>query len=181
MQWKEISKKTVYENPWIEVSESEVLTPKGKKEIYGKVHFKKKTVGILPIIDENKTILVGQHRFPTDSYSWEIPMGGVDLDEVPLDAAKRELKEETGIVADKWVKFLHLETSNSVSDEEAIVFYCHTISMVEQNPDDAEILEMKILDFNESLKKVNRREIKDAVSIAAILKMNLILDNNNLG
>ncbi|MBT8191261.1 MAG: NUDIX hydrolase [Bacteroidia bacterium] len=177
MQWKEISKRTVYENPWIEVSESEVLNPNGKKDVYGKVHYKKETVGIIPVTRENKTILIGQHRFPTQSYSWEIPMGGVEPEEESLIAAKRELKEETGIVADEWVELLNLETSNGITDERVKVYYCNVMRFEENRPDETENLKMQILDFDEVFKMVMNGEIVDAISVAAILKMKILFED----
>ncbi len=178
MHWKEISNKTVYENPWIKVTESEVLNPNGKKGIYGKVHYKKVTVGIIPILKGDQTILIGQHRFPTQTFSWEIPMGGVEIGEDPLSAAKRELKEETGIVAEKWIELLKLETSNSVTDEKVVVFYCEAIHFEESKPEKSEMLKMQTLEFKEVLSKLLKGEIKDAISVASILKMKLIFDKS---
>ena len=178
MNWKELSNKTVYENRWIKVSESEVLDPNGKKTVYGKVHYNKITVGIIPIFDDNKTILIGQHRFPTKSYSWEIPMGGAEIGENPLRAAKRELLEETGIVGKDWVELLNLETSNCVTDEKVIIYYCKVKYIQESNPDNTELLEMQILNFNEVVSKIENGEIKDSISVASILRMKLLIDKS---
>jgi 8-oxo-dGTP pyrophosphatase MutT (NUDIX family) len=176
MNWKELSNKTVYENPWIRVSESEVLDPKGEKAVYGKVHYKKITVGIIPIFSGNKTILIGQHRFPTKSYSWEIPMGGAENGETPLRAAKRELLEETGIVGEDWIELLNLETSNSVTDEKVVVYYCKVKLFEESNPENTELLKIQKLGFNEIVNKIEDGEIVDAISVASILRMKLIID-----
>ena len=100
--WITKASKVVYENPWIKVTHNDVLNPAGKLGIYGSVSFKNIAVGILAIDEEGYIYLVGQYRYAIDSYSWEIPEGGCPIAKDPLDAAKRELKEETGIIANKW-------------------------------------------------------------------------------
>ena len=94
--WKTLSGKRIYENPWIRLDEYQVINPSGGKGIYGKVSFKGKAVGIIPVDDEMNTWLVGQYRYTLEEYSWEIPMGAVPHDETYENGALRELKEETG-------------------------------------------------------------------------------------
>lgn len=74
--WKTKTIKEIYQNPWIKIEEHQVVIPNGKEGIYGKVFFKNKALGIIPIDEECNTWLVGQYRYPLDEYSWEIPMGG---------------------------------------------------------------------------------------------------------
>src|SRR5450631_3051070 len=100
--WTILSEKSIYENAWINVSEFDVINPKGGKGIYGKIHFRKVAVGALPLDEDFNTYLVGQYRFPLNEYSWEIPEGGGEFTESPLDTAKRELLEETGLTAKEW-------------------------------------------------------------------------------
>jgi len=94
--WKTISGKIVYDNPWINLTEYQVITPAGTPGIYGKVHFKNIAIGIIVLDEEGNTYLVGQYRFPLNEYSWEIPEGGCPQGTDYLASAKRELKEETG-------------------------------------------------------------------------------------
>ena len=102
--WTTHTTREVYANPWISVTEHDVTNPGGGKGLYGKVHFKAFAIGIIPLDQEHNTWLVGQYRYPLDEYSWEIPMGGGALDVPILDSAKRELKEETGLIAEKWTE-----------------------------------------------------------------------------
>tara|TARA_B110000503_G_scaffold141677_1_gene235899 strand:- start:6098 stop:6397 length:300 start_codon:yes stop_codon:yes gene_type:complete len=95
------------ENPWKTLK---------KNTVYGTVAFQNIAVGIIPIDKDNCTYLVGQFRFPLNAYSWEIPEGGCVLNTDPLTTAKRELKEETGIVAKNWDELQTIHTSNSVTD-----------------------------------------------------------------
>src|ERR1700760_2874642 len=102
--WQITSSEEIYDNPWINVTEYQVINPSGNPGIYGKVHFKNRAIGIVPLDDEMNTYLVGQYRFVLGAYSWEIPEGGAPLGSDPLDTAKRELLEETGLKASKWTK-----------------------------------------------------------------------------
>lgn len=141
--WTIISSSQVYDNKWICVTAYEVLNPSGGEGIYGKVHFKNLAVGVVPIDDEGHIYLVGQFRFPLDQYSWEIPEGGCALDEAPVDAAKRELKEETGIEAQHWEKILDMHLSNSVSDETGFIFLASGLKFFKAEPEGTEQITVK--------------------------------------
>lgn len=110
--WKTLRVKLMYENDWIILDEHQVINPNGNKGIYGKVRFKNKAIGIIPLDDNQNTWIVGQYRYTLDEYSWEIPMGGGPLNEDILQSAKRELLEETGLVAGHWTNILRIHTSN---------------------------------------------------------------------
>src|SRR3569623_588334 len=114
--WKVTSEKAVYDNKWINVTEYQVINPSGNPGIYGKVHFKNRAIGIVPLEADQNTYLVGQYRFTINQYSWEIPEGGGPLNEDPLHAAKRELLEETGLGAHNWTPIQTMYLSNSVTN-----------------------------------------------------------------
>ena len=116
------SRRVAYENPWITVWHDEVTRPDGNPGIYGVVHFANLAVGVVAIDDDDRIVLVGQHRYPLEHESWEIPEGGVALDEDPVVGAQRELREETGLAAATWRELCRLEMSNSVTDETAVLF-----------------------------------------------------------
>jgi hypothetical protein len=127
--WKIIDQETIYDNPWINVTEYRVINPSGGKGIYGKVHYKNTAIGIVPLDEEFRIWLVGQYRFPLNQYSWEIPEGGGAAGEDPLIAAQRELREETGLVAREWTRLFGMHLSNSVSDELAIIYLARDLDM----------------------------------------------------
>ena len=173
--WQTLSTKKIYDNPWIKVSESDVINPSGGKGIYGVVSFKNKAIGIIPVDDEGYTYLVGQYRYPLNEYSWEIPEGGGPLNEEPLEAAKRELKEETGFDASVWTKICRIHTSNSVTDEEGFLFMAQGLSAGESKPEETEELHVKKIHMKEAVDMVMRDEITDSMSIAGILKVARIM------
>jgi 8-oxo-dGTP pyrophosphatase MutT (NUDIX family) len=168
--WKIVQEEIKYDNPWIRVSEFDVINPSGNKGIYGKVHFKNIAIGILPIDSEGYTYLVGQFRFPLEQFSWEIPEGGGKMDIDPLISAKRELLEETGLIADYWEPFLELHLSNSVSDEKALVFYASGLRQDIASPEETEQLDIKKIHINDAIDMVMKGEITDSISAAALLK-----------
>jgi len=170
--WKTLSTRQVYENDWIKIEEDRVINPAGGDGIYGKVHFKNKAIGIVPLDHENNTWLVGQHRYVLNEYSWEIPEGGCPLGTLPLDSAKRELREETGISASRWQQLMRFHTSNSVTDEEGFIFLAEELSFGENELEDTEAdLVVKKLPFKEALEMVMNGEITDSMSVAGILKV----------
>lgn len=168
--WKEVSKKVVYDNSWIRVEDHRVINPAGENGIYGKVHFKNTALGIIPVDDEGNTWIVGQYRYPLDQYSWEIPEGGGPINEDMLESAQRELREETGLMADKWTEVQRLHLSNSVSDEEGIIFLAEELTMGTPDPEPSESdLQVKKLPFADALKMILKGEITDSLSVAGIL------------
>jgi 8-oxo-dGTP pyrophosphatase MutT (NUDIX family) len=173
--WKIKTTEQVYENKWIRVTEHQVINPSGNDGIYGVVHFKNTAVGVLPLDDENNTWLVGQFRFTLNKYCWEIPEGGAPLGEDPLDGAARELEEETGLRASKYSKIIDMHLSNSVSDEYAVVYLAQGLTQHTAMPEDTEQLATRKLPFEEAYQMVLRGEITDSMSVAAILKVKLIL------
>ena len=178
--WKVIAEKSIYDNPWISVHEFDVINPGGGKGIYGKVHFKSMAVGVVPLDVEMNTFLVGQYRFPLNAYSWEIPEGGGAFGISAVDSAKRELLEETGLVAEKWTEILTMHLSNSVSDEIAIIFLAQQLETRIAMPEETEELQIKKLPFEEAYQMVEKGLITDSMSVAAIQKIKLMLADGRL-
>jgi len=168
--WKINSERIVYENNWIRVYHYDVINPGGGAGIYGKVHFRNTAIGVIPIDDEGYTWLVGQYRFTLDAYSWEIPEGGSPEGTLPLDSAKRELLEETGLVASDWTEILKMHLSNSVSDELGFAYIARGLEQREAEPEETEQLSLRRMPFREAYGMVLNGAITDSLSIAAILK-----------
>jgi len=167
--WKTLSSETVYENAWLELSHRDVINPSGNKGIYGLVKFKNQAIGVIPVDSDGNIYLVGQYRYAIDEYSWEIPEGGGALNADPLDAAKRELKEETGLLASKWTKLARIHTSNSATNEEGFLFIAEELTQDQAEPEDTEDLQVWKLPLKEAVEMVMRSEITDSLSVAGIL------------
>lgn len=168
--WKALDSRVVYENPWIRVREDRVRRPDGAEGIYGVVETRIAT-GVVALTEDDQVYLVGQWRYPFDAYSWEIPEGGTDPGEAPLAAAKRELEEEAGVVAEEWEQLggeFHL--SNCFSSEVAVVYLARGLTKTNTNPDPTEQLEIVTRPFDEVLRMVDDGEITDSVTIVAMLR-----------
>ena len=169
--WQLKTSKNIYDNPWLQLDEDEMINPSGGISHYGKIHFKNIALGIIPLDEDNNTWLVGQYRHVPDCYSWEIPMGGGPLNIDPLESAKRELKEETGLSAEHWQELMRLHTSNSVTDERGIVYVARGLSAGETEFGETEDLQIIQLPFDEAVARVMSGEISDAISVASLLAL----------
>jgi 8-oxo-dGTP pyrophosphatase MutT (NUDIX family) len=178
--WTITSEKTIYNNPWINVTEYQVINPSGNPGIYGKVHFKNMAIGVLPLDDEMNTYLVGQYRFALNQYSWEMPEGGAPEGTDPLESAKRELLEETGLKATQWTEIQRMHLSNSVSDELSIIYLARGLAQFEAEPEDTEQLIVNKVPFAEVYRMVCDGIITDSITVAAVLKVQLLLSENRL-
>ncbi len=173
--WVKTGRRKIYDNPWIRVEEDQVLRPNGTPGIYGHVHMKNKAIGIIPLDNAAHTWLVGQYRYTLNEYSWEIPTGGGPLQDDILYSAKRELREETGLSAQKWTNILRIHTSNSITDEEGFIFLAEDLTEGKPEFDETEVLKIVKIPFAEALAMVTENAITDALSIAGILKLSRIL------
>ncbi|MEO0468828.1 MAG: NUDIX hydrolase [Bacteroidota bacterium] len=171
--WTKLSSEVIYDNPWIKLTEFQVLSPGGVPGIYGTAHFKNLAVGVVPL-EGDMVWMVGQYRFPLDEYSWEIVEGGCPQGESPLETAKREMLEETGLRAEKYEKLLEMHLSNSVSDEWAIIYLATGLTEGEAEPEHSEDLQVKKMKFDDLFAAVEAGEIKDSMTVAAVYKMRIL-------
>jgi 8-oxo-dGTP pyrophosphatase MutT (NUDIX family) len=163
--WIRRGRRVAYENAWLTVYHDEVTRPDGQPGIYGVVHYANVAVGVVAIDDDDRVALVGQHRYPFDAHSWEIPEGGSPHDEDPLVGARRELLEETGLTAQTWREIGRYQLSNSISDEAAVVYLATDLGHGSAQPDGTEQLEFRWLPFDEVMAMVDSGDISDALSV----------------
>ena len=167
--WTTLSRRAVYENPWIAVREDQVIRPDGQPGIYGVVHFKNLAVGVLPVDQEGRIWLVGQYRYTLDHYSWEIPEGGGPMGEPPEATAHRELREETGLIAGRLELLATAHLSNSVSDEIAYIYRATDLQTGPSAPEGSERLHVRRVEWSEAWRMLQRGEITDSMSVIALL------------
>jgi 8-oxo-dGTP pyrophosphatase MutT (NUDIX family) len=166
--WQRRSRATAYANPWIEVYHDEVDRPDGSPGIYGVVHFRARAVGVVAVGEDGRLLLVGQHRYTLDEYSWEIPEGGVGPGE-PLEAgARRELREETGYEATTWRQLCRLTVSNSVTDERGAIFLATGLQPGAATPEATEELALRWASLDAVLAEIEGGEIHDVITIAGV-------------
>ena len=167
--WKTQSSREVYRNKWIDVREDIAELPDGRTTIYGVVTMAG-AVGVLPFLDDERVLMVRQYRYvQREGHRWEIPTGGIFPGEVLEDAARRELVEEVGYNAGRleWISTFY--TSKSVCDETAHLYLGYDLTPAVALPDETEFLEVAALSFDEVLAMVLSGEIRDSLTIIAVL------------
>ena len=167
--WTTLASRVVYENPWIRLREDQVLRPDGQRGIYGVVHFKNIAVGVLPVDAQGRLWLVGQHRYPLDDFSWEIPEGGCPESESPEATAHRELREETGLLAGSLELIATAHLSNSVSDEIAYIYRATGLTEGPDDPEGCERIEVRRVEWEEAWSMLRLGKITDSMSVIALL------------
>jgi 8-oxo-dGTP pyrophosphatase MutT (NUDIX family) len=164
--------RTVFDNPWIRLTGFDVSAPSGRRFDYTTVEFKRIATGVVPLHDDGTVMLVGQHRFPLDEYSWELPEGGAEPGEPPLEAIKRELAEEGLLAAAEWRQILKMHLSNSVTDEVAFLFLATGLSPASGERDDTEEdLVVRRMPFGEALAMCEDGRITDSLTVAGLLRV----------
>ena len=169
--WRRLTRRSVYENAWLELLHDEVLRPDGSPGIYGVVHLRNAAVGVVALDDDDRVLLVGQYRYTLDEYSWEIPEGGVDPAEGLLEGAQRELREETGFEAADWRMLFRFSMSNSVTDETGAIFLARGLASGEAAPEPSEDITVRWVAFAEAIAMIDRGEITDVMSLAGLLRV----------
>jgi 8-oxo-dGTP pyrophosphatase MutT (NUDIX family) len=170
--WKPGTERVAFESGWIAVTEQIATAPTGRPAPYGLVRFKNLAVAVLPIHEDGTIVLVGQHRFPLGDYSWELPEGGSPLAEDPLDGAKRELAEETGLAAADWREVMRVQLSNSVTDERMIGYLALGLSQAQagHEADDTEAIALVRVPFREALDAAVAGYLPDMLTVAMLLR-----------
>jgi 8-oxo-dGTP pyrophosphatase MutT (NUDIX family) len=170
--WTPGAERVAFESGWIRVTDQTAIAPTGRPAPYGLVRFKNLAVAVLPIHEDGTVTLVGQHRFPLGDYSWELPEGGSPLDEDPLDGAKRELAEETGLAAAEWREVMRTQLSNSVTDERMIGYLATGLTAAGSShaADETEAIALVRAPFREALDAAVAGYLPDMLTVAMLLR-----------
>jgi 8-oxo-dGTP pyrophosphatase MutT (NUDIX family) len=178
--WTLLSRSRKYENDWIAVDEHQVRHARGFSSAYGVVHNKQLGTQTIAIDQEGRVCLVGQFRYPQGLYSWELPAGGGGPDQPPLETAQRELREETGLIASKWLPLLQLTVAGSISDSRVFCFVAWELEATERELDPQEVIQRQRVPFKEAVDSALNGTIQDSASVAALLALRRKLDAGDL-
>ena len=166
--WKTASSRPIYENGWIKLREDIAVLPDGRTTIYGVVQCAP-AVGVLPFLDRDTVLLVGQYRYIPQDFYWEMPTGGRHPGETLEEAAQRELSEEAGHEADRLIPLCEFHTSKSILHEVAHIYLAEDLRKASRPPDRTEFIERRAFPFGEVVRMVESGEIKDAMTVIAVL------------
>tara|TARA_R110002072_G_scaffold220107_3_gene377627 strand:- start:4 stop:573 length:570 start_codon:yes stop_codon:yes gene_type:complete len=169
--WETVSSREIYVNPWVRLREDAVIRPDGKPGIYSVIEMRAAT-GVVALDSAGNVVLVGQYRYPTERYSWELIQGGAEPGEVPLVAIQRELREEGGLAAERWEQLgAEVQLSNCVSDELGYLYLARDLEVVgAPEPDGTEVLALKRVPFAEALAQALSGEISDGMSVIGLCR-----------
>jgi 8-oxo-dGTP pyrophosphatase MutT (NUDIX family) len=167
--WTVVSSERLFEDDFVTFIRHAVRNAAGQDTTYSVTRYKQIGVRILPIDHEGQTWLVGQYRFASGAYSWELPSGGGDLGEVPQKAANRELREEVGLEASHWLELNRLAPAGSVLDLRELSFLAWGLTARPKDPDPQEVLQVRRLPFSEAVDLALNGGITNAGTVATLL------------
>ena len=168
---KTLEDQLIYDGAVVKLHKYTVALPNGQTA-YREIVRHTGAVCVLPLTDDNEVICVRQFRFPFGKMLTELPAGKLDSpDEDPLEAARRELREETGAVAGKMTYLGDLYPSVAIFDENIRMYLATELSFGETDPDDDEFLDILRIPLDELVAQILRGEITDAKTQTAVLKV----------
>lgn len=165
--WRTLDAREVYRNPWMTVTEYQVVRPDGQPGIYGVVD-PGDNAAIVALDAEERVTLVGEFVYPVQVYCWMIPSGYAERGEDPLAAAKRELAEEAGLEAREWTALGAYYLSNGISTQTSYAFLARDLLGVTARPEGTEVLTLRSMPLAEARAMCLRNEIRDAPSVLAL-------------
>ena len=175
--WKKIDSKTAFECPYYSISEDNVTRPDGTPGKYFYV-VTKGSVSVIAEDPDEKIYMVSQHRYTANNdLSIEIIAGGIEENEEPLAAAKRELQEETGITAEEWIYLGNFRPFNGISSEIDHVYLAKSLTKGQSRPDSTEDITVSRKSLAEIKKLILDNEITDGQAIAALMKYIVYKEN----
>ena len=171
---KQLASKQIFDGKVVKLFVDDIELPNGKGA-FREVVRHPGAVCVIPITDEGEVIMVRQFRYPFSSVLLEIPAGKLEIGEDPLDAVKRELEEESGVVAEN-VEFIGMTyTTVAFTDEKIYTYMATGLSYTEAHPDEDEFLEVVKIPLDTLVEMVMTGEIKDSKTQVAILKTDRLL------
>jgi 8-oxo-dGTP pyrophosphatase MutT (NUDIX family) len=178
--WETLSSQRFYESRYVDVYQDEVRHRSGKVHSYTALRFRIYGIAVLPIFEDGSTYLIGQYRYVSQRYTWELPRGSGSKATEPIETAKRELQEETGTHAGQWLEVARLMVSPGITDELAPCFAAWDLEHGTAHPDPQEDLSIRRLPFRDAVAECLNGAICDGPSVATILAVHTRAIQGNL-
>ncbi len=177
LEEKQISSQVLVDGLLLKAFRDEVELPNGKPAVREYIRHPGAVI-MIPLFENGDTMMIRQFRYPVGKTFWEMPAGKLDGPENPDHAAQRELVEEIGYRANKLTRMTEFFPCIGYSDEKMVLYLAEELSPEEENPDEDEFLEKVRMPFRETIMMVERCEIDDMKTIAAILFVKNFLEKN---
>ncbi len=168
--WVVTDSNIVYQNPWIKVHEDKVIRPDKKPGIFGIVEMKS-GVSIIPVDEKGNVYLTIEYKYAVERMCIEAIGGGIDKSENKLQAAKRELKEETGLVAKKWIYLGVVDPFTSVISSPNHMYLAENLTQKKSELDGTEILKVVKMPLKKAIDMVMKSKITHGATCVALLKI----------
>lgn len=172
-----VSSRKIYENPWISVREDHVKKPDGSDGLFGVVTMQP-GVSVLAVDSRNEAYLVNEYAYALGTNSIEVVSGGIDQGETPLEAAKRELKEESGLEAEEWIDLGTVNPFTSIVESPSYLFLAKKLKEGTRSLENGEFLEVLKVPMEKAVEMVMQSKITHGPSCALILKADKYLREN---
>ena len=177
LEEKFLSREEIFDGTVLKVVKDTVILPNGKKAIR-ELCLHMGAVAILPVLDDGRILMERQYRYAHGRTFFEIPAGKLDSpDEDPLEAAKRELREETGAIAKKITYLGRIDTTPALINEKIHLYLAEGLTFGNRELDDDEFLTVEAHSLESLVDMVMSGEIKDSKTQIAILKYYHIINN----
>lgn len=168
MRWTVHGERQIYSNPWVNLCLADVQQPDGRRWEHHVVRLRHLAVAV--VVDEQKRVLMmWRHRFITDTWSWELPMGLIEADETPEQAAAREVEEETGWRVDGLKPLIYAQPANGITDSEHHVFRADGAEYVGPPTELNEADKIEWIPISQIRGMIDRREVVSSGSLVGLL------------
>ena len=160
----------------ITLRQEDVTLPSGGRVRLEIVHHPG-AAAIVAVDDDGTVALIRQYRHAAGGFIWEVPAGTLAPNEPPADCARRELEEETGLVAAQWTALGSILTTPGFCDERIHLFLARGLRETKASLEDDEVLTVSRVPMAQALAMIISGEIDDAKSIAALHRAHAALSN----
>lgn len=177
--WNVIEEKKILEADLFDIYKQKMRGKSGELREYTVVK-RMPTISVIPITEDGHIYIVGQERYLLERFNWELMAGFVDKGEDVLTAAKRELKEETGLSAKVWKKIAEIEMSATAVRATSHMFVAKELEIGKPQPEEGEYITVKKVTIKKAVDMVTKGEVISAVSMAGILLVDRLLKEGKI-
>jgi 8-oxo-dGTP pyrophosphatase MutT (NUDIX family) len=168
MRWKIHSEKPLYQDEWLDIRLADVEVAEGR-HLSHRVIRTPPGAGAVVLDDQQRVLLIWRHRFITESWGWEIPIGAIDPGEEPIAAAAREVEEETGWRPGELRPLIYCQPTSGISDSEHYIFRADGATLIGPPTDGWESERIEWVPLGDVRRLIDKRDIVGGTTIVALL------------